>query len=60
MPIIFSIEGNIGSGKSTLVKLLKQNLIKVEMTKIYIFTRTGRRMEKCKNSLRRKYYRKIL
>ena len=34
MPIIYSIEGNIGSGKSTLVKLLKQNLIKVEMTKI--------------------------
>jgi len=34
MTIIYSIEGNIGSGKSTLVKLLKQNLIKVEMTEI--------------------------
>ena len=28
MPIIFSIEGNIGSGKSTLVKNLKNYLKK--------------------------------
>ena len=34
MTIIYSIEGNIGSGKSTLVKLLKQKFKKVEMTKI--------------------------
>lgn len=34
MTIIYSIEGNIGSGKSTLVKLLKDKLKGVETTKI--------------------------
>ena len=34
MHYIFSVEGNIGSGKSTLVKMLKDNLKKIKNTEV--------------------------
>ena len=34
MSVIFSIEGNIGSGKSTLVKILKNNLSNIQDKKV--------------------------
>ena len=40
MHYIFSIEGNIGSGKSTLVKRLKKHFNFLKKVKNSIFTRT--------------------
>lgn len=47
---IISIEGNIGSGKSTLVKILEERLGKIiEQNKSMLFTKSYKKSISCVN-----------
>ena len=50
MHYIFSVEGNIGSGKSTLVKMLKEHLKKIKNTEVIYLPEPVAEWESIKDS----------
>ena len=60
MSCIFSIEGNIGSGKSTLVKILKEQLFTANGKKIIFLQEPVDEWESIKDESGEIYSRKIL